>query len=97
MLALGVWVPDRNVGDCGARRLVKKFMDDFHAGFEDAARVAFRDYVTARFGASARAFLGVDAADVAPPNASQRNETAPSPLYGVCELPRESNSGPVPP
>lgn len=56
------------------------------AGFENVARAAFREYVTERFGASAREFIGVDAADAAPPNASQRDEAAPSPLFGVWKV-----------
>ena len=42
-------------------------------GFEASARAGFKAYVGARFGASARAYLGVDAADAEPPRAAQRS------------------------
>ena len=57
-------------------------------GFSAAARGQFRHYVQARFGSSARNFLGVNASMVEPPTASQRNESSPSPIFGVWKLAR---------
>ena len=44
-------------------------------GFEAAAVARFRAYIAQRFGARTREFFGVDAADVSPPVARQRNSS----------------------
>jgi hypothetical protein len=56
------------------------------SGFSIAAKRDFRQYVVARFGDAAKAFLGVNASDVEPPSEVERNETAPSPLFGIWKL-----------
>ena len=56
------------------------------SGFAPSARAAFRAYATARFGNASTAFLGVAAAEVAPPLAGARSGTAPSPLFGVWKV-----------
>ena len=56
------------------------------AGFEAVAVAGFKAFVGAWFGGSAARYLGVNSTEAAPPAYADRNETAPSPLFGAWKI-----------